>query len=247
MNSLYAVGLSNQAIAVYKLLIQHGVMSAKDMSEHLQIKRHNVYRITTHLLSYGLIEKIKGYPVRFQAKQYNDGRNNYLAQHGEWFTGLFSGLVSNNYLNQEVVSSKIFDISFFQSRDDHIEQQTLDVNNAKISIKYIAVTLPAGVTRELMLAYTRAFERDVELKLITQEYSSSNAKIIDSYIRNGAQVRYGKYIGWHLILIDDEISYILMIDPENKALQTGVRLVHKGINNELQGVFEKYWTEAEEI
>lgn len=247
MNSQYAFGLSNQTISVYKLLIQQGAMSVKDISASLKITHNNLYRITAHLLTCGLIEKISGYPMRFQAKLLNEGRSNYVAQQGSWFSEILSDITAKGSYTREIGEQKIFDISFFQSRDDHIEQQTRDVNNAKKSIKYIAVTLPIGVTAELMLAYSQAFERDVELKLITQEYSKDNSKIINNYKRNGVQVRRGNYIGWHLILIDGDISYLLMIDPVNKAIQTGVRLVQKGINYELQCVFEKYWAEAVEI
>lgn len=71
-----------------------------------------------------------------------------------------------------------------------------------------------------------------------------NRNVLMSYKYIGIDVRYGKFPGWHLFLIDDDIVYISMFDKENKALQTGVRLVHKGINRELQGIFEKYWSEA---
>jgi hypothetical protein len=63
----------------------------------------------------------------------------------------------------------------------------------------------------------------------------------------GVQVRHGTYLGWHLFLIDNDHTYIVMFDPENKVIQTGTFLVHRGINQELQGIFEKYWDEADTL
>lgn len=244
MKSQYAVGLSKQAIEVYKLLLQDRSLAVNEIEQKLKITRQNVYRLTEHLISNGLIEKVEGYPVKYSAKSVNEARKNYLAEQGSWFSSLFSnsGLMGN--IVKTVKDEKPFEILFFHNRDEHIEQLTKEVNKAKTSIKYIILVLPVGVPAELMHAQLQAIKRGVEFKLLALEHTKENHTILMSYKHMGAKVRHGKFLGWHLFLIDDDITSITMFDPENKIMQTGVYFVHKGINREMQGIFEKYWNEA---
>lgn len=237
MKSDYAIGLSGQAISVYKLLLQGGVLSANEIGEALKITKHHIYRLTQHLLASGLIDRIDGHPVKYKAKQVNTARKNYLNQHGNWFSGLFSdqGLIDTD---------KPFNISFFQTRDEHIEYFTKQTINAKLSIKFIILALPVGVTSELMFEHMRAVKRGVEMKLLAIEHTKENHSILMSYKHMGAEVRHGKFLGWHLFLIDDDNTAITMFDHDNKIMQTGVNFVNNEINSELQGIFERYWSEA---
>lgn len=247
MKSQYAAGLSGQAIEVYKLLLTGGSFSAKEIEYRLKITRQNVYRLTEHLISNGLIDKVKGYPVKYTAKSVNEARKNYLAEQGSWFSGFFSDLEINKALKTGIDGDKPLDISFFQSRDEILEQNIKEINSVQYSIKYIILALPAGIPAEMMRALMDAVRRGVELKIIALEHTKENNNLLMSYKHIGAQVKLGKSMGWHLSLFDDNVSHITMFDTKNPVTQMGVRLVHTGMNRELQGIFEKYWNEAEPV
>lgn len=54
MESQYAVGLSRQAIDIYKLLISSKPLTVKEIGEKLSILPHGVYRLMEHLQIYGV-------------------------------------------------------------------------------------------------------------------------------------------------------------------------------------------------
>lgn len=246
MMSQYSIGLSKQAISVYKLLLKSEPLSAKEIAASLKIIRHDVYRLTQHLQACGLIDRLEGYPVKYKAKLVNEARKNYLTQQGSWFSELFTSDLSNG-IRQDGPDDKPFDISFIQTRDEHLEMMINKIKKAKQSIKYIILALPVGIPAEMIYEFNQAVKRGIDLKIIAQEHSKENHNILMSYKNVGAQVRHGRQIGWHLFLVDDNFSSIAMFDPKNKYIQTGVRLIHQGINSELQGIFEKYWEDAVEL
>lgn len=243
MESKYAVGLSKKAIDIYKLLINSQPLTVKEIGESLGILPHGVYRLMEHLQIYGLVEKYKDNPLRYRAINANEARENYLMQQRIWFSNVINDKVSD-VLQRREIKEKQFDLSFLPNRDEHVRQFTNKINSAKFSIKYIILALPIGVPSETMLAHMQAIKRGVEIKLLVLEHTKENHNILMSYKHMGVQVRHGDFLNWHLFLVDDDFSSIEMYDPENKVMQTGVNLIHTGINRELQGIFDKYWREA---
>lgn len=240
----YAVGLSKQAISVYNLLLESKSLTALEIGKSLKIRRNHVYRVTKHLMESGLIDRIKGYPIKYIAKRINEARNNYSIYTGSWFSSLFNDQSRFNSTTDPVTGDNPFNMTFFQAREELMEQNIQDVNNTKFSAKYVITVNPNGIPNELMLAYKSAVERGIDLKICAQEYNKDNEHRFVGFKHIGVKIKLGKFIGWHIYLIDDYISYVSMFDQKNKVIQTGVRFVNRGINRELQGIFEKYWSEA---
>lgn len=244
MDTEYVLGLSKQSLAVYKLLLNGGTLSASEIGEAVHITKYHIYRLTKQLHSLGFIDLIEGYPVKYKAVPLNEAREIYLNRCNSGLLRLFANNSLTKLISQKVSGNRSFEISFFQSRDEHIEQFIKQSNNAKFSIKFIILSLAIGVPAELMLAHMNAVKRGVDVKLLAIEHTKENHSILMSYKQMGVQVRHGKFLGWHLFLIDDDNTSINMFDGENKAIHTGVNFVHREINRELQGIFEKYWSEA---
>ncbi len=243
MKNQFAMGLSKQAHAVYKLLLEKRELNAKSIGEELDIKSQQVYPLVEHLLRLSLIDQQDTYPVTYRAKQISEAGENYAMQARSWFHNLFSDLEFRAVTN-ELQDDKIFNISFVQGRDDLIRQNIPDLGKTKQNIKYIYSVLSIGVPNEYLYANLQAVKRGVDLKIIALEHTKENHNALLSYKHIGAVIRFAKSFDWHLVLYDENISYVMMYDPKDRSKQFGVRFVHRGINQHFQRIFDKYWQKA---
>lgn len=246
MSHIYKTPFNGQAGTLFKIILKNNFMNAKELAQKMNITTQSIYRLTSYLIEQGLIEATGSYPARFSFVPIDDAKRNFLMKQSDQLTSL----LSNTHLSLNVPNNtqkEIYDLYFIKNRDEHIEKLIQDVKGAKFSIKHSILVLPVGIPAELMLEFSKAVKRGVELKIIAQEYNTENQSVLSSYKHIGAMLKHEKTMNWHLFLIDDHISYISMYNPENKTSQAGARFAHKGINRELSTIFDKYWREAEEI
>lgn len=237
-------GLSKQAISIYRQLLQKEKLSAKQISAALHILPNAVYRHIHYLEQLGLIEEINTYPKSFKAKDKDTGWNHLIAHQKTLYDQLLTGIKTE----KSQLALKDYSITFIQGREAVFEQCIKDLNKTKKAAKFIVLGLSVGISPELMLAQKRAVERGVAFKEIIQEYTEENKEMIHNWLKQGFNIRQGRQaIGFHLLLFDDNISYIMYYDPDAKTKRYAVRIVHKGINQQLQTIFNKHWQEAEVI
>lgn len=245
MSHIYKSPFSGQAGELYKLILQKYPQSADELARKMNITRHSIYRLTSFLIEQGMIEKINNFPVHFRPVPSDKARQNYLMKQSEQFTSILNKIpVRENALHK--TQKEIYDLSFYKTRDEHIEILKQDVIHARYSIKHAILVLPVGIPSDLMLEFSNAIKRGVDFKIIAQELNKDNISVLKSYKHIGIQLRYETSLTWHLFLIDDNISYISMYNPDNKISQTGVRFVHSGINKEMQLLFNTYWQKGTE-
>jgi len=242
---IYPKVLSKQATSTYKLLIQKGEMSAKQIGDALDIFPNSVYRLINHLEQIGLVEQINAYPRKFRARNVEEGWNNFIAYKKRSFDRLVSGI--NLKEKEGELPSKRFSITFIQGREAVFEQCIKDLSQTQNEAKFIVLGLKIGISPELMLAQKNAVERGVKFREIVQEYIDENREMILNWKKQGLDIRHGQPIGFHLLLFDDKISYIMSYDPLDKTKRYAVRIIHKAINQQLQDIFNKHWKKAKRI
>jgi sugar-specific transcriptional regulator TrmB len=242
MSNIRIPGIPGQAHTIYRILLKHQTLTAKDIARKLGIHPQHVYRSASQLLALGLISQLNTAPSTYRAKPLSIGRENYVTQQRKLFTAVFC---SNMQISDSAVQNeKLFDVSFIQGRDEQLEQNIADIQIAKSSAKYIISALPIGIPVELIYTHKQAIERGVRFQIIAQDHTKENHNVLMSYKHIGAEVRHGKPLEWHLFLYDDDISHVMMYDPNDKLKQFGSRFVHRGVNQQLQQIFEKHWQEA---
>ncbi|MBI4008664.1 hypothetical protein HY357_00350 [Candidatus Roizmanbacteria bacterium] len=246
MQEIYSTGLSKQAIDLYKILSQKGALTALQIGRFLDIHQHAVYRLADHLKQIGMVEEIPGRPKLFRVKNISQSRENYLSYQRSWFDEIMRGIKERN-IEININKTNEFQISFIQEREQIFEQCAIDLQNANRKANFIVLGLKTGISPELLLEQKNAVERGVPVNIIVQEYSAENKIVLQAWKQAGLNVRYGKPIGFHLLLIDDTISYLMTYDPQDKLKRYATRIVHRPINQQLQLIFEKYWKEAKVI
>jgi len=138
-------------------------------------------------------------------------------------------------------------ISFIFGREEIFQKVADDLNEAKKEAKFIVLGLPIGISPELLLTQKNAVGRGVPVQIIVQEYTKENQKTLRSWKMQGLDVRHGKPIGFHLLLIDEAISYLMYYDPQEKTKRYAVRIVHPAINSELRALFNTHWRMAKPL
>lgn len=243
MSFTYSKGISPQGHRLYALLNAKGVLAVRDIAALLHIQPNAVYRITHYLEWLGLIESIGGRPLKFSALAPQEAQENYLLHQRILLREMFAGLSSSGMSTP----TGTYAISFLQGREAIFQKVASDLHQATKEARFIVLGLPIGVSPELMLEQRNAVARGVPVRIIAQEYSQENRETLRSWKTQGLDVRHGKPIGFHLLLIDDLISYLMYYDPRDKTKRYAVRMVHQAINRELQAIFEAHWRKAKPI
>lgn len=242
MSHQYKIGLSKQAIDVYQLLLDQGSFSATDIGKRLKLAPTAVYRLVDHLIFLGIITASATRPALYSAKDPSLAREQYIAAQRAWFTDSVVGNFMISQMSQ--TSEQMTDAAFITGRNAIFSRITKDYHMVKRSIIMIILGLSEGISPELLLAQKDAVEKGVRCKIIVQEYRAENRDTITSWIQNGAVVRHGKPIGFHMVILDDRISYLMWYDEHDRSKRTAVRFVHAGIAKQLQAVFDGFWRDA---
>lgn len=243
MSHQYKIGLSKQAIGVYRILLSQGSLSATDIGKRLSLAPTAVYRLVDHLVFMGIITEDTNRPVKYSAKDPSFAREKYIAAQRAWFTDSVVGdsvvLLQDSHLPEQMT-----DAAFITGRNAIFSRITKDYHMVKRSINMIILGLSEGISPELLLAQKDVVEKGVRCKIIVQEYRAENRNTITSWIQNGAVIRHGKPIGFHMVILDDCISYLMWYDEHDRYKRTAVRFVHKGIAKQLQSVFDGCWRDS---
>lgn len=244
MTFTYAKGISPQGYNFYKLVHTRGTLTTRDIATSLHTHPNAIYRIAHYLTKVGLIEELPTTPVTFRAITIDDAKKNYLSYQQAQFESLL-GSLSPDILSTR--QTEDYQVSFIQGREEIFECCAQDLRNAKQEARFIVLGLPIGVSPELMLEQKNAVARGVPVRIIVQEYSSANRNTIRSWKLQGLDVRQGKPIGFHLLLIDGSISFLMYYDQKDKTKRYAVRIVHQAINLQLQKIFNNHWKTAKPI
>lgn len=242
MKFTYTKGVSPYGGKIYALLTQKGSLTAREIANSLNIYPNAVYRIAHYLKDVGMIEVISTTPFTLRALPVNDAQGNYLSFQQTQLRNLLGNLVTQTDSTSK--QSDNYQISFIQGREEIFARCAQDLKTAKQRAKFIVLGLPIGVSPELMLEQRNAAKRGVQMQIIAQEYSEENIETLKSWQVQGLDVRHGKLIGFHLLLIDEAISYLMYYEPKDKTKRYAVRIVHQAINKQLQKIFAEQWRKA---
>ena len=248
MSQIYSYGLPPQGIQIYKLLLNNRPLNATEIGLKLKIKPQAVYRVVDHLSNLGLVKELFGRPKTFEAINRSQARDLYANSQKTYFDSLVPNLLENSKLKNSLhIEESLFSVAFIEGRNEIFEKITEDINRATDECKFIVLGLAVGISQDLLLAQKEAVDRGIPIKIIVQEFSKKNEVVLRSWIRAGMKLRLGNAINFHLLLIDNTISYLMTFNPDNKIKRSAVRIVHKSINMEFQGLFNYHWKESKSI
>lgn len=235
--------ISPQSATIYRLLQTSSQMSAADIAKKLDILPHAVYRAIKPLLTMDLVENSNTYPVRYQAKHSDYALDAYVNNAREQFVQSF--FVSNLVGSSTTAAKTGLPTTFVKDRQDLLDQSNADMNHAKNEVVMIVSGLIAPA--ETILAYKRAAERGVKIRIIVQNLNETNKDMLRNWKKLGVEVRYYPLIEARILLFDNNIVYFTSYNPAEKEAGIGVRFAYPPMAMMMNELFEKRWELAEEI
>lgn len=213
-------------------------MSAKEIGKRLKIFPNAVYRAVKQLFVLGFVEEIYSYPVKFQAKPVSQALELYLGATRQSFGAAF-GLQHHPHVH------KLLPLTFVQRRQDLLKMNTNDSVHARSSINLIAsgVDVPA----ETILAYQRAVERGVKIRLLVQNLQEVTKEKLKSWQKAGVEVRHYPNIEARIFVYDHQIVYFTSYDPKNMHEAIGMRFDYTPYAAMMDELFEQRWKLSKEI
>jgi len=214
-------------------------MTAKEIGKALKIFPNAVYKSTQPLLELGLVEKVSRYPVRFQAQQLTVAIQSY------------SSIINQNL--QEIVghiprSSSIqsdLSLNFIRTRKERLELIYRDTAQTRDAINLIASGLE--VPAEAILAYKKAIDRGVKIRIIVQNLDEVKAEMYNNWKKIGVEVRYFPGIQARIYTFDHNTLYLSSYDSKDKKETIGVRFTYAPVAKLMDELFEQRWKLAKEI
>jgi len=230
--------LSDQTIAVYKLLGRGSALTAKEIADSLNILPNAVYRVVEELAQLGMVEQLDSYPVRFKAIPYAAAMNSYLASITKDFQKEFKPPKQNKHTASP-------SITLVKDRMNMLLQEDVDIRAASDSIDFIVSGLE--VPDATVLAFRKAATLGVKIRAIVQQRRETSAERLEQWHELGAAVRYLPNLKMRLVVIDQKITYITSYDPDNKNRAFGVRFYYRPLAVQMSGLFEQHWQNASDL
>lgn len=231
--------LSPQSANIYRLLEGREPKSAKEIGKSLKIFPNAVYRVMKQLSQAGLVEQVKGYPIKFTARPADQGL--------DFFTSIMRQNFQETFGAPENISNRhqLLKLVFVQKRDEIIKMTQYDTKRAKYNINLIVsgLELPA----ETLLVNQRAVERGVKVRLIVQNLTEVSQEKLRSWQKAGVEIKYYPNIEARIFVFDHRIVYFTSYDPKNMHEAIGARFDYAPYAQLMDELFEKRWLLAKEV
>ncbi len=228
MENLLLKSISPQSIKIYKQLLKTGPMSANDVGRKIKILPNTAYRNLKELMSLGFVKKSTQYPAVYEAKSQSET------------IGLYTNLILQNFHEAFIAtgnSKTNLKIAFIQNRKDLLKQAEDDAYRAKKQINRIISG--DAVPAETTLAFRKAVERGVKVRILVQGKSSS--QMIKSWKKMGMEIKYTPSLFTRIVTYDGSITYFASYNPDSSQEAIGVRFEYPPLASLMDQVFEERW------
>ncbi|HVF69194.1 MAG TPA: phospholipase D-like domain-containing protein [Xanthomonadales bacterium] len=229
--------ITPQSKAIYELLSESKPLTAVQIADKLNILPHAVYRSIKVLVEFGFVRQMGHHSTLFM-KNTPEGPIDLYANAMKTY-------LSETFSSKNKPSSKPLDISFIQTRNQLIEMTDTDVEKATKSIDFIV----SGheVPAETILAYKKAVERGVKIRMLVQNLDAMSPEMLRSWKKAGVKIKYFPYMESRIFIYDNQIVYFTSYNPEKNSEALGVRFNYTPFARMMNEMFEQRWKLGKEI
>ncbi|MDO8515190.1 MAG: helix-turn-helix domain-containing protein [bacterium] len=240
LTTLIKIGLTPDEAKIYSLLVTNGSLSSEEIAEEIKIFPNAVYRLAKKLLAKKFIVDLSGWPKRYQAippkvaiETYVQDKLSELEELKTISVNQFTGI--NNPTQVETLTGK----------NAMFEKYLELANKAKQEILIFSLGEP--VNDEIKLVNRDALERGVTIKLLAQISNKNNHSLLDSWRRMGLEVRHYPAQGFHLVIIDSQITLLTTSNPKNPLERITIVFPNTFFSQSMCNYFNSLWEKSTTI
>ncbi|MDB5182297.1 MAG: transcriptional regulator TrmB [Candidatus Saccharibacteria bacterium] len=235
---LKSIGVSNDAAEMYQHLLKSKPQTMSQLADKLQNFPSANYRLAYELEDLGLIHKLSGRPMRYEAYP------------------LPLGIKSSLNLHQKSLQELVGTLTTSQQPGEHIE---LVVGRQEMYTRYeelaaqakqeiVLYAIGIAFSKSLYATQKAAIKRGVSIRHAVQQFKAENYYIINKWQHAGVKVRHApSERGFHLMIFDRKILLLSFSDPENTENRISIVTDNKTAVNLFMAQFQTIWGGAREI
>ena len=241
--NLINIGLTNQEADLYLILNEEGAMTAKAIGKKLNILPNAVYRTAGKLQIKKLITIINKSPLTYQPVSPELGLALYSKERYMNMEQQTKNIV--NRLNKTSGEREETRIELISGKFETYMRGVELANNSKE--EFLVISIGEEIPEELLLAIRKAHNRGVIMKLIVHKFDEENRNILESFKKNGYEVRYYPDWGFHMTICDGESALLIVNNPEDTRQRTGINFYNHGLVKALRDYFYSVWEKGEVV
>lgn len=233
---LRELGLSKQAVRLYATVLDKKRLSASQAAGNKFASAQ--YRLFYRLEEYGLVRRIKGRPIVFEAVS-PDVALPVSFQIKE--TKLKQLLQKNLATSDDSIQMRLL-----------VGRQAMYDEYAKQAIKAHQTiheyTIGIAYSENFVNILRSAAKRGVRLRMVAQQLKPSNYHALHKWRKLGVDVRLSPAErGFHLMLFDGKIAIITFSNPANTEERLSIVTDNTAVIKQFESYFETIWRNAREV
>lgn len=236
---LERLGVSPDAAEMYQVLLGSRALTIKELAHRLCNLPSANYRLAYELAELGLIYRIYGRPMRFQAYPLSLGVQSSYDKHRKSMERLVASLTAGGQEESHHVELVVGRQALY----DKYEQLA-----ARACSEILVYAIGIAFSKSLFATQKSARKRGVVIRHAVQRVKSDNYHIIHKWQGLGVQLRHAPAErGFHFMLFDRRQVLISFSEPNNTDNRLSILTDSSAAAQLFLAQFEDLWTNARSI
>ncbi len=248
-----ALSLTEYEARTYLALVIHGAMTVGELSKLSGVPRAKCYEVVSNLVHKGLIVMVSSRPAKYAPLPPEEGISNRVEQ--------IRRELERRILEAKELMDEIRRLSggepvreahmmIIESHEAILSNSVKDAANAKKEVLIALSRNPARIdwsryAEDLMACIGRG----VRFRFLVPSldvFTSTSMEVLENCSINAnledlVEVRESEDVKMPFVVIDGEITYLYVTDPDTNTLRTAVRIRDRRMAEQMREIFNRYW------
>lgn len=242
-NQLKDLGLTNQEIETYSVLLKHGDLNAQEIAQKLVIYPNAVYRTANKLKEFGLITILGKYPTLFRAISPQTSIPPLVEKKINKLQEVTTNIGTIPLLQNSNIKPTNVDLIYGQNSIFEEGAKLLDSTNKEM----LVISIGEPISPELLLSVRNAIKRGVSIKMIVHKNDVENKTVLENLKNNGYKIKHYPGWGFHVAVYDKEKSLLIINNPDNTEERVAILTRSTGLSKALADYFNFIWQKAKTV
>ncbi len=245
--------LTEYEAKAYLALVMHGGMTVGELSELSGVPRAKCYETVRNLVAKGMIVMVSSRPAKYAPLPVEEGMNNRMEQ--------LKREIERRIMEAEQLLEEIRKISgrgavreaqmmIIESHEAILSNSVKDAVNAREEVLVALSQKPARIDwSRYAKDLVSCMERGVRFRFLVPSMDVFSSRFRETLERNmlhppsggSVMIRETRAVRMPFVVIDSDITYLYISDPDSNTLRTAVRIRDSRMAEQMRELFDRYW------